>query len=39
MESTGSAATQAVKAAIDLNRQAEALRAEIARFLGDIRAA
>jgi methyl-accepting chemotaxis protein len=39
MESTGSAAGQAVEAAIDLNRQAEALRAEVGQFLGDIRAA
>jgi methyl-accepting chemotaxis protein len=39
MESTGSAANQVVEAAVDLNRQAEALRAEIGRFLGNIRAA
>jgi hypothetical protein len=28
-----------VEAAVDLNRQAEALRAEVGRFLGNIRAA
>lgn len=39
MESTGSAAAQAVEAAIDLDQQAEALRAEVSQFLGDIRAA
>jgi methyl-accepting chemotaxis protein len=39
MASTGSAAAQAVEAAIDLNQQAEALRAEVSQFLGDIRAA
>ncbi len=39
MEATGSAAAQAVEAAVDLNQQAEALRAEVSRFLGDIRAA
>jgi len=39
MESTGSAANQVVEAAIDLNRQAEALRAEVSGFLDNIRAA
>jgi methyl-accepting chemotaxis protein len=39
MESTGSAANQVVEAAIDLNRQAEALRVEIGGFLENIRAA
>ena len=39
MESTGSAANQVVEAAIDLNRQAEALRTEIGSFLENIRAA
>ena len=39
MESTGSAANQVVEAAVDLNRQAEALRAEISGFLANIRAA
>ena len=39
MESTGSAANQVVEAAIDLNRQAEGRRAEISRFLDNIRAA
>ena len=39
LESTGSAANQVVEAAVDLNRQAEALRAEIGSFLGNIRAA
>jgi methyl-accepting chemotaxis protein len=39
MESTGSAANQVVEAAVDLNRQAEALRAEIGSFLENIRAA
>ncbi len=39
MESTGSAANQVVEAAIDLNRQAEALRTEISHFLDNIRAA
>lgn len=39
MESTGSAANQVVEAAIDLNRQAEALRKEISGFLENIRAA
>jgi methyl-accepting chemotaxis protein len=39
MESTGSAANQVVEAAIGLNRQAEALRAEIGSFLENIRAA
>ncbi len=39
MESTGSAANQVVEAAIDLNRQAEALRAEIGTFLDNIRVA
>jgi methyl-accepting chemotaxis protein len=39
MESTGSAANQVVKAAIDLNRQAEALRTEVSSFLNNIRAA
>jgi methyl-accepting chemotaxis protein len=39
MASTGSAATQVVDAAVHLDRQAEALRAEVMRFLGDIRAA
>jgi methyl-accepting chemotaxis protein len=39
MESTGSAANQVVEAAIDLNRQAEALRTEISTFLDNIRAA
>jgi methyl-accepting chemotaxis protein len=39
MESTGSAANQVVQAAVDLNRQAEALRAEISGFLENIRAA
>jgi methyl-accepting chemotaxis protein len=39
MESTGSAANQVVEAAIDLNRQAEALRTEVGRFLDNIRAA
>jgi methyl-accepting chemotaxis protein len=39
MESTGSAANQVVEAAIDLNRQAEALRTEISGFLENIRAA
>jgi methyl-accepting chemotaxis protein len=39
IEATGSAASQVVVAAIDLNRQAEALRSEVGRFLDDIRAA
>jgi len=39
MESTGSAANQVVEAAVDLNRQAEALRLEISGFLDNIRAA
>jgi methyl-accepting chemotaxis protein len=39
MESTGSAANQVVEAAIDLNRQAEALRSEIGTFLDNIRVA
>jgi methyl-accepting chemotaxis protein len=39
MESTGSAAAQAVEAAVDLNQQAEALRTEVSRFLSNIRAA
>jgi len=39
MESTGSAANQVVEAAVDLNRQAEALRAEVGSFLDNIRAA
>ena len=39
MESTGSAANQVVQAAIDLNRQADALRAEISGFLENIRVA
>jgi methyl-accepting chemotaxis protein len=39
MEATGSAATQVVAAAVDLNQQAEALRTEVGRFLSDIRAA
>jgi methyl-accepting chemotaxis protein len=39
MESTGSAANQVVEAAVDLNRQAEALRVEIGSFLSNIRAA
>ena len=39
MESTGSAANQVVEAAIGLNRQAEALRAEIGSFLENIRVA
>jgi methyl-accepting chemotaxis protein len=39
MESTGSAANQVVEAAIDLNRQAESLRAEVSGFLDNIRAA
>jgi methyl-accepting chemotaxis protein len=39
MQATGSAATQVVSAAVELNRQADALRGEIGRFLQDIRAA
>jgi methyl-accepting chemotaxis protein len=39
MESTGSAANQVVEAAVDLNRQAEALRREIGSFLENIRVA
>jgi methyl-accepting chemotaxis protein len=39
MLATGSAADQVVDAAIELKQQAEALRAEIGRFLDDIRAA
>jgi methyl-accepting chemotaxis protein len=39
MQATGAAATQVVSAALELNRQAESLRAEIGHFLGDIRAA
>ena len=39
MESTGSAANQVVQAAIDLNRQAGALRTEISGFLENIRVA
>jgi len=39
MQATGSASVQVVTAAVELNRQADSLRAEITRFLGDIRAA
>jgi methyl-accepting chemotaxis protein len=39
VESTGAAANQVVEAAIDLNRQAEALRREIGSFLENIRVA
>jgi methyl-accepting chemotaxis protein len=39
MQATGSASVQVVGAAVELNRQADSLRAEIARFLEDIRAA
>jgi methyl-accepting chemotaxis protein len=39
MESTGSAASQVVEAAIDLNRQADALRNEVRSFLDNIRMA
>jgi methyl-accepting chemotaxis protein len=39
MQASGAAATQVVSAALELNRQSEALRGEIGRFLEDIRAA
>jgi hypothetical protein len=39
MTSTKAAATRAVGAAVDLARQADALRNETAQFLDDVRAA
>jgi methyl-accepting chemotaxis protein len=39
VESSGTAAAQVVQAAVELNQQAEALRAEVSRFLDDIRVA
>jgi methyl-accepting chemotaxis protein len=39
VNAAGSAATQVVGAAVELTRQADALRGEVGRFLGEIRAA